>query len=115
MEEVVFPRPEITKLLKSFVRVRLYTDDEKNMERSARNRKLQEERFQTSALPLYVILSPLDQVLAQFEGMAWKPEEFENFLKSGLAAAAKPAPSPAKKPFDLEGELNDMLRTKKAE
>ncbi|MDX1933631.1 MAG: cytochrome c biogenesis protein CcdA [Capsulimonadales bacterium] len=51
MEDNVFPIPEVKQELEKFVRVRLYTDDEKIQ-------KYQEETFRTVALPLYGILNP---------------------------------------------------------
>ena len=41
-------------------------------------------RFETAALPYYVILDSNDKVLSEFPGLTRNVEEFEDFLKTGL-------------------------------
>ena len=78
MEANMFPRAEIERELEKFVRVRLFTDgqDESNV----RQQKLQEKKFNTVALPLYVILDGDGNARGQFLGMTRKSDEFIAFL-----------------------------------
>lgn len=82
MEANVFPRPDVQARLKDYVLVRLYTDGQGEV--YLRNRALQEQRFGTVALPLYVTISPEDEVLATFPGLTRKPQEFVDFLDKAL-------------------------------
>jgi thiol:disulfide interchange protein DsbD len=78
MEANMFPRAEVERELERFVRVRLFTDgsDESN----ARQQKLQEEKFNTVALPLYAVVDPDGNTRGQFLGMTRKSDEFIAFL-----------------------------------
>lgn len=78
MEANMFPRAEVEREMEKFVRVRLFTDgaDESN----ARQQKLQEEKFNTVALPLYAVVDPEGNTRAQFLGMTRKSDEFIAFL-----------------------------------
>jgi thiol:disulfide interchange protein len=78
MEANLFPRAEIERELEKFVRVRLFTDgqDESNV----RQQKLQEEKFKSVALPLYVVVDASGNSLGQFLGMTRSSEEFIAFL-----------------------------------
>lgn len=84
MEATVFPHPRIQDLLAGYVRVKLYTDDEKNQAASDRYVKLQEERFQSAALPFYVLLTPDNQVIAT-HSFDRNIETFAAFLEMGQA------------------------------
>jgi hypothetical protein len=64
--------------------VKLYTDDEKNQAASDRYVKLQEERFQSAALPFYVLLTPDNQVIAT-HSFDRNIETFAAFLEMGQA------------------------------
>jgi thiol:disulfide interchange protein len=79
MEANMFPRPEIKEQLEKFVRVRLFTDREGHPYED--QQKMEKDRFDTVALPLYAIVSPIDQTVATFPGLTRKPEEFLQFLK----------------------------------
>ena len=78
MEANMFPRAEIERELEKFIRVRLFTDgqDESNI----RQQKLQEDKFKTVALPLYVIVDGDGNSRGQFLGMTRKSDEFIAFL-----------------------------------
>ena len=47
-------------------------------------REYQISRFETAALPYYVILSKKDRVIAEFPGLTRDSEKFKEFLKLGL-------------------------------
>ncbi len=79
MEANMFPKPAVRAELEKFVRVRLYTDGEGEPYEGFQ--KMQEERFGTVALPLYVILTPSDQIRAQFAGLTRDETEFISFLQ----------------------------------
>ena len=94
MERKIFPDPDVSGLLSKFIRVRLYTDGQKDAAEAAqsdRNQKLEEERYQTTALPFYAILSPDDKRIAEFaDGMTYDPKKFADFLSNGFNAASTP-------------------------
>ena len=63
----MFPRPEIEERLSKFVRVRLWINDPKPEARSARWAAMLRERFKTSAIPLYAVLSPEGEVIGTID------------------------------------------------
>ncbi len=75
----MFPKPEISRELEKFVRVRLYTDGEGEL--FARQQKMQQERFGTVALPYYAILHPDGTSVATFPGLTRDANEFVAFLQ----------------------------------
>ena len=81
-------RPAVQDLLKSFVFAELYTDrkDPVHKQKDEENGRLQEERFATAALPLYVVLGPDGQERARLLGKS-NVSDFAEFLKKGLQAA----------------------------
>lgn len=79
MEQNMFPREKVFKQFKSdFVLVRLYTDGGPDKDK---NQAMQIERFNTIALPFYVILNSENQVLDTFTGMTYDEKEFIDFLQ----------------------------------
>lgn len=85
MEANMFPRTEVEKELEKFVRVRLFTDGQD--ESNSRQQKLQEDKFNTVALPLYAVVDGDGGIRGQFLGMTRKSDEFISFLTSAAAAA----------------------------
>jgi thiol:disulfide interchange protein len=79
MKANMFPKPEITGLLKDFVLVDLYTDG--TDAESERNQQLEEKRFGTVAIPYYAIVDPDERVIATFPGLTRNAAEFVGFLK----------------------------------
>ncbi|PCI27208.1 MAG: hypothetical protein COB67_09110 [SAR324 cluster bacterium] len=78
MEQNIFALKDIHKTMaEDFILVRLYTD---GGQRAEENLQLQIERFNTVALPFYVLLSKDDQFLKSFSGISRNPEEFADFL-----------------------------------
>ena len=80
MKANMFPRPEISGLLKDFVLVDLYTDGTDAV--SEENQRLEESRFGTVAIPYYAILDPDEHVIATFPGLTRNASEFSGFLKT---------------------------------
>ncbi|UCF38513.1 MAG: thioredoxin family protein [Acidobacteriota bacterium] len=78
MEANIFPLPEVQELFRRFVLVRLYTDGTEPEHEE--NRRLEEERFKTIALPYYAIMSPADEVIRTFPGLTRNKDEFVAFL-----------------------------------
>ena len=68
-------------MFKEFVLVRLYTDAGEN---HREYQKMEVERFNTAALPFYVILTPDDKEITRFPGMDTDVSKFVDFLKEGL-------------------------------
>ena len=82
MEANIFPEPEVHSLLKKYVRVQLYTDGQEAVHKH--NLEFQESQFGTVALPLYVIISPEGETLANFPGMTRDKSVFVKFLEKGF-------------------------------
>ncbi|HTR34581.1 MAG TPA: cytochrome c biogenesis protein CcdA [Bryobacteraceae bacterium] len=80
MKANMFPRPEISGLLKDFVLVDLYTDGTDAV--SEQNQQLEESKFATVAIPYYAILDPDEHVIATFPGLTRNVAEFSGFLKT---------------------------------
>jgi thiol:disulfide interchange protein len=81
METNIFSINSVEELMSEYVLVGLYTDaGEGYLEK----REYQINRFETAALPYYVILDSNDKVLSEFPGLTRNVEEFKDFLKTGL-------------------------------
>ena len=81
METNIFSINSVEELMSEYVLVSLYTDaGEGYLEK----REYQINRFETAALPYYVILNNNDKVLSEFPGLTRNVEEFKDFLKTGL-------------------------------
>ncbi len=92
MKANMFPRPEITGLLKDFVLVDLYTDG--TDAESEQNQQLEEKRFGTVAIPFYAIVDPDERTIATFPGLTRNAAEFVSFLKTRGGASPSRAQSP---------------------
>jgi thiol:disulfide interchange protein DsbD len=82
MKANILSKPQILNLLSRFILVSLYTDGQGT--EFIKNRKMQEDRFGTIALPFYVIMNREDKVISYFPGLTRNMNEFETFLKKGL-------------------------------
>jgi thiol:disulfide interchange protein DsbD len=78
MEANMFPRPEIQAAMSKFVLVRLYTDGTGKLYED--QQAMQNQRFGTVALPLYVVLGKDGSTIATFPGLTRNPAEFLDFL-----------------------------------
>ena len=81
METNIFTQESVEELMKKFVQVSLYTDAGDNY---LEKREYQIDRFETAALPYYVILDKEDSIIAEFPGMSRNVDDFIEFLESGL-------------------------------
>ncbi len=81
MKANMWPRPEIAEEMKNLVLVELYTDGTDKA--SEENQKLEDEKFQTVAIPYYAILDPDGKVLATLPGRSTNPQEVLAFVKAG--------------------------------
>lgn len=88
MKANMFPRPEISGLLKDFVLVDLFTDGTDAV--SEQNQQLEEKRFGTVAIPFYAILDPDEHVIATFASLTKDTAQFAAFLQSRDQPARKP-------------------------
>ena len=87
MEKNIFPNPEVRDELTRYELVQLFTDGQGP--EYDRNRQLQESRFNTVALPLYVVIDPKDdREVARVEGLTRDPGEFARFLRSSRELAS---------------------------
>jgi thiol:disulfide interchange protein DsbD len=82
MEANIFADPEVRRLLESMILVQLYTDGQGEMHE--RNRKYQQSRFGTVALPFYAILSPENKIVSRFPGLTRDKDLFIRFLRQGI-------------------------------
>jgi thiol:disulfide interchange protein DsbD len=80
MKANMFPRPELAGALKDLVLVELYNDGTDAA--SVANQKLEDERFQTTATPYYVILNTDEKLVASFDHRTTSTAEFLGFLKT---------------------------------
>jgi thiol:disulfide interchange protein len=85
MERTVLRSPRVEDLLRRMVVVKLYTDGA--AESAARNAKLQEERFKTVALPLYVLLDGDGREIARVNQSVGE-DAFVAFLGRAFPAGA---------------------------
>ena len=81
METNIFKQESVEELMEQFVLVSLYTDAGDNY---LEKREYQIQRFETAALPYYVILDKEDSIIAEFPGMSRNVDDFIEFLESGL-------------------------------
>jgi thiol:disulfide interchange protein len=82
MEANMFPRPEVSRELARYVRVRLYTDGRGELYR--RYQEMERQIFGTVALPYYAVLAPDGKPVVAFGGLTRDPNEYLNFLRRGL-------------------------------
>jgi thiol:disulfide interchange protein len=86
MKANMFTKPEVGGVMKNMVLVDLYTDGTDAA--SEANQKLEEDKFQTVAIPFYVLYDANQNVLATFPGLTRKPEEYLSFLNTKPAIPA---------------------------
>jgi thiol:disulfide interchange protein DsbD len=82
MEKNMFPKPEIRALMQQMVLVRAYTD-RRHVSQDKKYQEMQEQRFHSTLLPLYVLLTPNDTFIAS---STYTPstQEFASFLKKAV-------------------------------
>ncbi len=83
MEINMFSRKPIKERLDQFVKVKLYTDRKTDADRA--NKQMQQDKYNTVELPLYVILTPDEQKIATMS-FTNSEDDFRNFLDKGLKA-----------------------------
>ncbi len=94
MESNMFTRADVKKVLTDFVAVELYTD--KDDPQSARYKKLQQEFYQTVALPYYAVRTADGQKAGEFPGLTYDANEFLGFLHQAKQKSAQLQPGAAK-------------------
>jgi thiol:disulfide interchange protein len=88
MKANMFTKPEVGGVMKNMVLVDLYTDGTDAV--SEANQKLEEDKFQTVAIPFYVLYDANQNVLATFPGLTRKPEEYLSFLNTKATTSSAP-------------------------
>ncbi|HKQ79933.1 MAG TPA: cytochrome c biogenesis protein CcdA, partial [Blastocatellia bacterium] len=85
MEKNMFPDPKVKKELDRFVLAELFTDRETDEHKAEdeRNAERQSTKYGSAALPLYVIISPDEKMLAVFPSLTRDKQEFIDFLQKG--------------------------------
>jgi hypothetical protein len=78
----IFEDQRVINLFDNFILTKLYTDGKEDIHKF--NRELEIERFGTSALPYYVILTKDDRVISTFPGMNTDVSVFIKFLEESL-------------------------------
>ena len=84
MEEQMFPRPEVRKLIDGFVTTQLYTDRPNDDDRF--NAALEQKLVHETTLPMYIIITPQGQVIKSFEGYTQNTKDFVSFLEAGQSS-----------------------------
>ena len=82
MEANMFPKPDVSRALAEYVRVRLYTDGRGESYR--RFQQMEQALFGTVALPFYAVLTPAGQPVVSFGGLTRDSNEYLRFLRRGL-------------------------------
>lgn len=82
MEANMFPRPEVTRELARYVRLRLYTDGQGEIYQ--RYQQLEQKLFGTVALPYYAVLRPDGTPVVAFGGLTRDSAAYVSFLQRGL-------------------------------
>ena len=82
MEANMFTRPEVSRELSRYVRLRLYTDG--RGEQFSRFQSLQRDTFGTVALPYYAVLDPRGVPVVAFGGLTRDAPFFVSFLQRGM-------------------------------
>ncbi|HEY8461566.1 MAG TPA: cytochrome c biogenesis protein CcdA, partial [Blastocatellia bacterium] len=87
MEKNMFPDPQVKKEMGRFVLAELFTDRETAEHKASdeKNADLQTTKYNSAALPLYVIISPDEKPLAVFPSMTRDKQEFIGFLQRGAS------------------------------
>ncbi len=80
MKANMFTRPEVNAKMQEMVLVELYTDGTTPTDEA--NQKLQESKFQTVAIPFYVIMNSDEKVLATSVGQTKDPATWLKFLSA---------------------------------
>ena len=81
----MLPRPEVVAELVNFIPVQLHTD---GLDAKSRyNNQLQQRKFGTVAIPLYVVVTPDGKELARLEGLHRDPQVFAAFLRNARNGA----------------------------
>jgi thiol:disulfide interchange protein len=80
MKANMWPKPEIAEAMKDLVLVELYTDGTDKA--SEEFQKLEDDKFQTVAIPYYAILDADGKVIARLEGRSTNEKEVLAFVKA---------------------------------
>lgn len=81
MERTMFTKASVSELMNKMIKVKLITDVRE--EPYISNKNLQMQKFNSVAIPLYVILDKNENVIAKM-GFTNSEEEFLNFLRKGV-------------------------------
>jgi len=80
MKANMWPKPEIAEAMKDLVLVELYTDGTDKA--SEEFQKLEDDKFQTVAIPYYAILDPSGKVIATLPGRSTNEKEVLAFVRA---------------------------------
>lgn len=79
MEANIFPKPSVAAEMNKFVLARLYTDG--NGEIYEKQQKMEQDMYNTVALPFYAIVDGDGKTIATFPGLTRNEMEFVDFLR----------------------------------
>jgi thiol:disulfide interchange protein DsbD len=100
MRANILSRPEIAAVLKSFVLLELYTDD--NSATDNANADRQEKLGNTIETPFYAILDPDEKLIDKWNGLTHDAAAYLAWLQSASQKTPAPATTPAAKPAVVE-------------
>lgn len=79
MEANIFPKPAVAAEMNKFVLARLYTDGEGEI--YEKQQQMEQEMYNTVALPFYAIVDADGKTIATFPGLTRNEQEFLEFLR----------------------------------
>jgi thiol:disulfide interchange protein len=87
MEKNMFPKPKVSELMNSMILVRAYTDRRYNP-MDKKYREMQSSRFNSTLLPLYVLLTPDNKLIGSIS-YTDKEQEFISFLQKAQSSSSQ--------------------------
>lgn len=107
MKANMFTRPEVSSVMKNMVLVELYTD--RTDAAAQKFQKLEEEQFQTVAIPFYVVYDAKRNVLATFPDRTTDSQQYLAFLNAPATATPTATATMEGTPFKtLDGAALSM-------
>lgn len=91
MKANMFPKPEIRQELDRLVLLELYTDDPDESV-SETNQQLQQQRFESVAVPFYALVDGQGNTISTFPGRTRDVAAFQTFLQSGTGQLSQAGP-----------------------
>jgi thiol:disulfide interchange protein DsbD len=99
MRANILSRPEIAAVLKNFVLLELYTDDNSATDNANADRQ---QKLGTIETPFYAILDPDEKLIDSWHGRTTDAAAYLSWLQGASQKAPVPEPTPATKPVAVD-------------